>query len=378
MGIGKQAPSDPNDGRSSSHSGNAFDFLRLAAAYAVLVSHNYLIFGLDEPRPVTGYKLGGVAVFVFFSLSGFLVSQSWVRDPNGPRFALRRGLRIFPGLAVMLLMMTFVLGPGLSQRPFLAYVNDGGTWVYFFRNLITVASDISLPGVFDHNPERGVINGSLWTLRYELLMYVLLAMTGKLVPRSMLAGACSMLFVGLAGLFLMFELQHIEHWTVPIPLIWHIGLFFDAVEIARLGAFFFGGCCLYFFRDRITWSWWWALGLAVAAYWVGAKWLTTIMLWFAIPYVTILSAYHLPRFFRKIGQRGDASYGIYIYAFPIQQAVASYLIPQGYSATFGLFVSSVLTLLLAQLSWHWIEKPALNLKFMLLSSKRQTSGCAVS
>lgn len=354
-------------GEPASNVGNAFNFLRLIAAYAVLFSHSYRIYGLREPRPVGGYTLGALAVFVFFAISGFLVCQSWCRDNNSLRFALRRGLRIFPGLLVVVIFTTLLLGPLVSTLALRDYFYNRDTWVYFLNNSLMIAGDSPLPGVFYENPDSNVVNGSLWTLRYEVLMYFLLALIGRFVAVLRLPLICLLIFVASAISFIGISMQGMEHWTLPLPIVWRFGLFFDTVEILRLGGFFFSGCCLYLYRNRLPMSFILALGLGLLVLLSPNKTVSTCLLWLAIPYVTIFAAFRLPLAFNKLGQKGDISYGIYIYAFPIQQFVASIFLPAGVDWVYALLVSSLLSIGLAMLSWHFIESPALGLKALLVS-----------
>jgi peptidoglycan/LPS O-acetylase OafA/YrhL len=56
--------------------------------------------------------------------------------------------------------------------------------------------------------------------------------------------------------------------------------------------------------------------------------------------------------------KGDLSYGIYLYGFPIQQLLINYV--PAFRHTASLFASSLLlTLPLALTSWHLIEHPAM-------------------
>jgi len=149
---------------------NAFDFLRVAAALAVLLSHSFPIVGLQEPTPVAGLTMGKLAVAVFFAISGYLVCQSWQTDPHVGRFAARRALRIFPGLLVMLLLTVLVLGPALTEVRLSEYFGAGATRKSLLYGALGLGS-FPLPGLFEHNPMPGGVNGSLWTIKYELLMY---------------------------------------------------------------------------------------------------------------------------------------------------------------------------------------------------------------
>lgn len=108
---------------------NNFDFIRLLAATMVLVSHQYAIGGFPEPV-LLGDGLGGLSVKVFFAISGYLVAESWFRDPSLWRFLARRVLRIWPGLIVMVLLTILVLGPIVTTWSIRDYLASSQTWAY--------------------------------------------------------------------------------------------------------------------------------------------------------------------------------------------------------------------------------------------------------
>lgn len=120
---------------------NNFDALRLSAAVSVMVSHVFPLSGRVEPR-VAGYTLGTLAVFVFFSISGYLVTRSWQADPSVWRFTVKRTLRIAPAYIVTVAM----------------------TWLAFQAAGMTNFASNPVP----------LVNGSLWTIPLEVQCYVLL------------------------------------------------------------------------------------------------------------------------------------------------------------------------------------------------------------
>src|SRR5690348_4770379 len=107
---------------------NNFDAVRLLAALSVVFSHSFLIAEGSEASEwfvrVTGNQcvLGLVGVFVFFIISGYLVTESWCRNPLPAGFALRRALRIYPGLLVNVLVCALLIGPVVSSLPLAAYL----------------------------------------------------------------------------------------------------------------------------------------------------------------------------------------------------------------------------------------------------------------
>ena len=156
---------------------NNFDALRLLAAILVIFSHSFLIAEGTQSREwlirLTGNQciLGLTGVFVFFAISGFLVTQSFEQTPNRLHFLTKRALRIFPGLLVATLLSAFVLGPLVTDLPLGAYLSRVEPYQYVVGNTLLDQTVHELPGVrFVDNPVGLEINGSLWTLRLEFVM----------------------------------------------------------------------------------------------------------------------------------------------------------------------------------------------------------------
>ena len=218
---------------------NAFDLLRLFAALAVLYSHSFPLYGLEEPT-ILGKTVGTLAVAIFFAASGYLVTNSWNADKNINRFLQRRALRIFPGLAVAVIFTTFFAGAIDTNVTLSQYLTDTRTYAYLLNNLFLFASIPAPPGAFAGLPLEGA-NGSLWTLRYEVLMYLLLLALG--VSRRLKALA-PLAFGVCVIAWLTLEYSHQSTHLLKLPFLWRYGLYFDLHRIAFLGAYFFGGSIL--------------------------------------------------------------------------------------------------------------------------------------
>ena len=171
---------------------NNFNLLRILAAYAVLVGHGFpLTIGKTALEPLgasLGMSIGMIAVDVFFMTSGFLVTASLLARKSTVEFVWARVLRIFPALFVMLVLTVFGLGVFFTTLSPSSYLLDYWTRTYFIRGLtLFFGVSYELPGVFATNPYDHVVNGSLWTMPYELRMYVTLAVAWallSLVPRA--------------------------------------------------------------------------------------------------------------------------------------------------------------------------------------------------
>ena len=345
---------------------NAFDFIRILAALAVLYSHSFVLYGLPEPQVMAGQTFGSLAVAVFFALSGFLICQSWQRDPSVIRFAMRRVLRIFPGLLVVVLLTALVVGPLMTQVSVHEYFGDATPWRYIRSAGLALGSP-PIIGLFEHSLYPNAVNGSLWTLKYEILMYMVLAVSGRLFARSSLKLACALVFAAFALAWC--ALAYAAKGPIQLPGLWRLGIELYADRIAYLGAFFFGGALANVYLPNIKLSWLAAAALLVPAFFVNNT-AAMVLLWLAIPYCVLVFAFKAPAVFRKVNGF-DYSYGIYIYAFPIQQVISEVGQQHGWPWSAVLSAPIVATVALAGLSWHCIEQPALSFKDRIWSFGRQ-------
>jgi len=316
----------------------------------VIFSHAFLVAEGTEASEwfarLTGGQtiLGLVGVFIFFTISGYLVTGSYLSTASPWRFALKRGARILPGLWVNLLVVGLVLGPIVSTLPLGAYLADPGLRAFFRSNLLLELANSPLPGVaFSSNEVGDIVNGALWTLRYELMMYAMVLLLG-------LAGLLRV-WVALALVLLGIAAIRFEQALTPYG---------DLGEWAWLVGFFAAGTCLRLLPGRR-----WLdrrLALLAVAGLVLSAWLHVFVMLFPLfgGYLTIyLAEAHTPRL-GILSRGGDLSYGLYIYGWPIEQAVVwatGGKLP--WWQVFGLALA--LSILAALLSWHGIEKRALRL-----------------
>ncbi len=326
---------------------NSLDLLRLFAATMVLYSHQYALLGLTEPSFMGWNTFGGAGVTIFFFLSGFLVWTSWERDPNVWRFFMRRSLRIFPGLWAVCLLSVFVLGPWSSTLPVRDYFESTTTWKYLGNALLVTA--YTLPGLFTDNAMPFVVNGSLWTLPLEFFCYITVAMVG--VGTVILRGSKEVL---LALCVLAAVLA--AHYGVQVTGVGYTP-YFEMVAMFWWGVYY--GRCLqvapksYAFLFVIAAL----LGFAI----LGDRGPERVaMLAFATGMVHIARKVAIGAWLTT--RLGDLSYGVYIFAFPVQQLVAFWGKAAHWAFGTYLGISLLLTMGLAYLSWHWVEKPALRFK----------------
>jgi peptidoglycan/LPS O-acetylase OafA/YrhL len=325
---------------------NSYDFIRFVAATMVLFSHHFAMFpgvqdasgkmvGFAEPLvPGFGEKFGAVAVYIFFSLSGFLIYRSLEKNSDWWRFVSARFLRVMPNLTLALILTSLITLVWFDN-----FQNIISHIVYFVRSLFLVVAGpaFNVPGVFETMP-LPAINGPLWSLRYEIHLYLIL-----------------FLIVTFAGRYRGWVL------AVCLPLLvyfWatetgqrHI-LTFVPYEYSRLGQIFLSGALLGY-----LWKYWqnYAIPLGVAG----------LLLCFAlealVPFNSFLNALALGLAVIGLGSSslmswfskgGDGSYGMYIYAWPIQQ-FSILLIPAFWPS---MLVAFLATVAVGYTTWHLFEK----------------------
>ena len=343
---------------------NNFDFLRFFAASMVVFGHSYGLSGQADREPLRlfsgSYDSADIAVHIFFVMSGFLIAGSWLNSRSVLDFAAKRALRILPALLVSVLLAVLLVGPLATALPLGDYFAAPGTFAYLSN--AALITEFRLPATFASNPFPHTVNGSLWTLPYEVLMYASVLTLGLL--------KCFGRNSALIGLML---LVGVHFHLMPL-----LELQSDLLRKAsRLGMFFYAGVVLYLYRLRIHWHWTLAL-LLLAANLVSARsdhWELVHLL--TLPYLTLYLAHlRVPRL-AGFGKAGDFSYGLYIFSFPLQQLLMHWTDGQLSLVPFML-LSFAGSLLLAVLSWHLIEAPALRLKRYLPRAPRSDQAAAAA
>ena len=324
----------------------------MIAASSVLVSHAYPIslgVGAAEPLDdIIGRSLGWTAVAVFFVISGFLITRSFDQRRHVKDWLAARFLRLFPGLFVVLIVTAFLYGPVTTALPIGSYFSNSETFTYVPRNLTLAFLQNGLPGVLETNPFPVAINGSLWTLFHEVACYGGVFLAGMLgLFRTKRHAA--ILFAFYVVLYLVFYAP--QPGTLLTP---------RAIALRNLSLPFAIGAAAYVWRDSIRLHW--AVIPLGALALVPLRWTVvfdvTLILWIA--YTVMLLAYLPAGKIRRYNDLGDYSYGIYIYAFPVQQLMVWALGPM--TPLMNMALSFPLVLCCAVLSWHFIESPALRLR----------------
>jgi peptidoglycan/LPS O-acetylase OafA/YrhL len=282
-------------------------------------------------------------VWMFFLVSGLLIAASWERRPQVGSFLRARALRLFPALLASIALVALVMGPLVSALPLGEYLGHRGTWSFLARNWTLVQPQYTLPGVFEQNPYP-TVEGSIWTLWHEVVCYL------------------GILGAGLAGLLQRRRTTLLLILAYALGLSW-IGRTPDVLlhprldQSLRLAVPFALGTAAWLSRERVPISAWVSVLLSGVAWAAHETWAGTLLFQIALLSWTLWLAYGIEGRIRAFNRVGDYSYGIYIYAFPLQglvQWLDPDLGPLGNAAW-----ATLLTLALAIPSWHWIERPAL-------------------
>lgn len=326
---------------------NSFNAVRLGAAALVVVSHSYYILGdgnASEPLAWSAYDLGALAVNMFFVLSGSMICRSLERNRDVSRYLRARLLRIYPGLIFAALVTALIIGPLGTTVSVEEYFEDQRLWLY----PLTVAFDFagaSLPA-FDHGLHE--TNASLWTIKFELLAYVgclVLLAVGLMQDRRFWLAAC------------------LVSGTLVASGIGIDGYSADAyASLFRFSFAYSLGSLAYQYRRELTLNVPLALALAAVSVLLGKGMLGNVLGIVSFGYLALAVGAHQTPTGLKWTAVTDVSYGLYLFAWPIQQALMHWyawtpaLLPLHIGATF------ILTVPLAYLSWFAVEKPALRLK----------------
>jgi peptidoglycan/LPS O-acetylase OafA/YrhL len=351
------------------HFTNNFDFLRLIGALMVIFSHSFPLTGNNNRESLlflTGSKLtfGTLGVIIFFVISGYLIAKSWYNNPYIIKFLWNRLLRIVPGLMGVTLVSIFIIGPLVTSYNIINYFTDPMTLSYL-ENMTIFSIHFTLPGVFVNNPYPDAVNGSIWTLPIEFLMYIFILVIGFF---GILHKKKYVLFITLfiSVLYIIFIS---DNYIYGKPLISLYGQFYVSLLFDRflhsfnnyifLSTFFLIGATYYVYKN-INFNKYVALLLFIL--WILSFnniffYLVSLI---SLPYITLYLALTKLPYLNNVGKYGDFSYGLYIYAFLIQQTIVHFI--NGISVIQLFILSALITFPFAYFSWTFIESRALKLK----------------
>ncbi|MCB9263215.1 MAG: acyltransferase [Flavobacteriales bacterium] len=333
---------------------NNFDFLRLLFATFVIITHSYTLTGLKECDilcQISNGQMGFsyIGVKGFFIISGYLIFQSLQRSSTILQYFWKRILRIYPALIVVLLL-TVLLVPFVYQSS-VPFFQNTQLLKYLPQNLTLYKPQYGISGVFESNPHKAVINGSLWTLPFEFTMYLFIIPLFVFRKKTKLASII-LFFVLIASIIaILFFEEKVES----------LHLILSGFHLFDLGCFFLAGSFwasveIEKFNHKKTMLLAAFVTIIIATYFNFFNEIKYVVL----PFLIILLGLIPVRYIKNIGYKlGDLSYGVYIYAYPVQQTLL-YFYKLNHVQL--MFCTIIISFILAYFSWHIVEKRALKLK----------------
>lgn len=306
-----------------------FDYLRLFFAVTVMTFH----IGYDELqwRPLWTSEM---AVLGFFCISGFLITQSFLRDPDLGRYAVKRFARIYPPIMITVVIL---VGAGLALSLGQPFVRGASALLFFQDWLPLTANGYAIYG-----------HGAFWTLVIELQFYVAVPMIIWCWRRWPLRTVTVLLIVAIVA--------HYYRRFMPVDP----AMLAYRQSIFTVAHYFVAGMLAAIYVPKIAetrWFWVALIAPSVALYAYlqlhGDQILTHLM---PIALMAIIIGLaRLSAFAGRAAPWGDISYGVYIYHFPVMTIF-------GQVGAGGQRLSIMLvTVGLSLASWHLIEKPIISL-----------------
>lgn len=338
---------------------NNFDFIKILFAWLVIVSHSYVLLGnqgcdwlCEATHHYINFSYFGVKGFI--TISGYLIFKSLNRSPNLIDYLWKRVLRIYPALIIVL-----VLSVGLAYliyQPTNNYFKfNKEAFDYVLNNLSLYHNQWRIHGVFDSLPNTA-INGSLWTMGFEFFFYLVLLMIFPIrkYPLVIQIILCLIIIVLFLGNIYFIDQLRVLPFRLRVDFIFELGLFF--MIGAFLGAIDWKDI-LYKKQMAIIAS---IITVAILYFQPNPIWLC-----FTWPYLVIFVGQGSSKFSNWIhANLEDPSYGIYLYAFPVQQSIIYFFHP---SVTVLLWTSTLIAFGLGILSWKFVEKKTLQFKDLFRS-----------
>ncbi|MFC4222943.1 acyltransferase family protein [Lysinibacter cavernae] len=345
-------------GRPFDQRNNSLNLIRLLLALLVLFAHTYFLIGAGPGPLYGGIHYGTWAVAGFFVISGYLITGSTIRNPLGS-YLLNRAARIVPGYYVCLIMMVAFFAPigyFKAHGTLGGYLTTGPTpFDFLLENFLFRGPVYPIAGTPSDIPWPDAWNGSLWTLYYELICYMIIAFLCLFVFIRKSPWAMLVLFLGSVVVCAYSERLSVLFQSSEVFL-----------SLATLVPYFLGGALLYFLSKWIGMHLWVGLGsvvITLACMWFIPTWGGQIAAPF-MAYALLWISSWLPQ--PTFVKNNDMSYGTYIYAFPVQQMLAVFGLSVLGSWAFTA-VATVITLPLAYASWRFVERP------MMRRARRSTA-----
>lgn len=331
---------------------NNIGTLRYIAALMVLFGHGYnLCIGMHGWLDPISKRLAllfpfymalpGLGVMLFFVISGYLITESFIKRRHLISYFVARVLRIYPALIMAVLFCVLIVGLLVTELPKMDYLFHKGTLRYLVYNAALIQIHFFLPGVFSSLPWKGGVNGSLWTLPIEVFMYAMVGVFGTI-------GIFRRIYIYNLFAFIVVLLAVLNHEKVFLIM--------DPQNTYLTLSFLFGSV-LFVNKDKVPLNFYGVclLGFASFLAWKtpGYSFISLSFFAYLVLWIGLHQSFKLP----QLDKHGDFSYGLYLYAYPFQQLSIYYL---GSNSPMLINTTAFMgAMVMAFLSWHLIEKRVL-------------------
>lgn len=341
--------------RNSMKYNNNFNILRLLAAYMVLSGHMSVLMG-RTPTTILSSPIHELGIFTFFLIGGYLITKSYLSDPDILRYSIKRIFRIFPALITFLIFAVFVSGVFLSTLSWKEFFVHPQTVLYMICNIVLCPA-YALPGVFENNPVSSAVNGSLWTLPVEMAMYILIPIMLNLtgIRKQRKYGKIVYVIVTII-MVISGQVKRIvfpQYALVVYGTDWGAAL--NIIPYYFIGSMF--AVCVSEKKYNLQRAIILFLFCIVAT---GNFGVDGILLVLALPYLIFSLAFATNPNFSKVMQKHEISYGIYLYGFFVQQIllyIFNVKMELELEGIIYLILSFIFTMVLAYFSSIFVEEP---------------------
>lgn len=324
---------------------NNFNLLRIVLSSLVIVYHSFALFGSGAyVDPVKNYlhvvSTGGLSVKGFFFLSGMLVTNSLSKNSSPIHFLKSRAKRILPGYWFLIFISCFLIGPILSSLSVRDYLQSQGLWGYFFNNL-SFNTSYFLPGVFEHS--KYAFNGSIWTIPMEVKCYVALLALSIVcrLTSNRISPFISIMIIAM-------PMTPFRDWLLSSN---------NDPAIYMLAPCFSLGCLFALCKDYSVPSPVIPALALIGCFFIDDVMIKSYMVCFS--FCVLILCIFSSRASLKLNVKNDPSYGMYLWGFPLQQMIATYITNNIF---IGCLISLAVAFMAGNLSWKFIEKPFMKSK----------------
>lgn len=331
---------------------NSFDFLRFFFAFVVVLAHIVVLSGVESFQKYSSFFNSYLSVTAFFCISGFLITQSYLRTDFLINYFKKRAARLLPAYLLVLICSVTLLS-FTSEYNLKEFYTHPQLYTYLLANLSFLNFvQPALPGVFLNPDMESAVNGALWTLKVEVSFYIAIPFIIYIINKS------SRKFI---PIFLLYSISIVyrtglEHYAASSG-----SEFYNIIARQFPGfiSYFASGIAFYYYSDFLLSKKKCFFLIGVLIYLFEREFGLEILTPFALSLMIFTFAYSF-KYFNNFGKHGDMSYGIYIYHFPIIQTARYYNLFNRFNPYVVSIILIAIVLIISFISWHKVEKPFLD------------------